>query len=1013
MKKHLPIFSQVRMLLFWLLAFASLSVLAQENTLTGKVLDGTGEPLPGVTILVQGTSTGTITDIEGNYSIKVPNDANIEFSFVGFLDQVVNVNGRTKIDITLEEDIVTMAEVVVVGYGTVDKKDLTGSVGVLSAEDMALQPVVRLEAALQSKIPGVVVNQNSGNPGSGMKVRVRGTNSFGGSNDPLYVIDGFIGADIQSINPNDIQAMSVLKDASATALYGSQGANGVILITTKGGKEKDAQINVSYQHGVSQLRTRWELMEGWQYMQTINDKLTAGGTPEANLLFSRRDILEAQSFGLGTDWQDQVFQTGIQDQIQLSATKGNLFFSSAAQWNTGIVTGTKYNRYNLRVNYTENIFKPVKLFIGLSNAFEDRQNGDDAEHIQVIRTAVGWAPNLPVYDTLTGDYTRNPSYGPLQANPVYTLRESPSRVLRNDLLTNIYLEFDLMKGLKFKTQGALNLLGRSATNFTRVAPNAVASNPLNSSYGNNHQMTFKWQSTQQLTYKKVIGEHAFDATAIYEARSTVFREFGASGDQLSTTDLGYYSAPVAAVQRNSNGRENTELWSYFSRVNYTLKDKYLFTFNVRHDESSRLGDGYEGATFYGGALAYRISEEPFMKSVKFIEELKLRFSAGQVGSQAVGFLATIETVGYGKGYSFDGASFDRGASIPQPKNAKLTWETTNQLDAGFDMSVDKGRFNVNFDVFYKLTTGLIFDQQLPAYVGGGIIKVNAGEMENKGLEFAVSGFAIDRKDFSVDFNANVSLIRNRLMDIAGSSDFIASGKNQRDNPDLLDNSHRNFVGRPLGLLWGLVYDGVYSTDQEELANQYNRSPGDPIYRDIDGNGQIDNSDMTVIGNPNPDYVWGLTTNVRYKNFTLNMVWNGVHGVDALNSVKYSTYGGQRDATNVDILKRWTPENQDTDIPGFTSTSVLYRQSSQWIEDASYIKLRNVALKYDVPVKSVYWLKGVTALSFSVTAQNVLVLTQYSGYDPESLSDNGDRAGGFDEGGYPIPRTILTGVNLKF
>ncbi|MFT7231826.1 MAG: TonB-linked SusC/RagA family outer membrane protein [Cyclobacteriaceae bacterium] len=987
---------------------------AQSYQISGQVIDGEGETLPGVTVLVIGTSTGTITDLEGNYIVKAEPDASLQYSFVGFKPQTIAVNGRSKIDLTLEVDIIAMDEVVVIGYGTVDKKDLTGSVSVLGEGDLELHPVVRMEAALQSKVPGVVVNQNSGNPGSALKVRIRGTNSFGGGNDPLYVIDGFFGADIQSLNPDDIKSISILKDASATALYGSQGANGVILITTKtGNKNTPASIDVKYQHSISQLRDRWDLMEGWEYMSTINDRLRAGGTQEQNLPFSRKDILESESQG-GTDWQDEIFQTGTQDLIQLSIKKGGLYLSGAAQINRGILKNTEYDRYNFRLTYSEKIFEPVKLFFTISDALERRYNADfNTNNIDIIRSAVTWPTNLPPIDPTTDDYYRNQAYGPLSANPLFSINERNGESYRNNLRTNGSLEFRLAPSLKFTSMGGIGLVGVSSTSFNRVSPNEVINNPLASSYSNNNRMTLSWQTTQQLNYKKSIGKHNLDITGVYEARSSNEREFRANGSQLTTTALGYYSAPVASFQTNGVDKENTEIWSYFGRANYGFNDKFLATLNVRHDESSRLGQGFEGATFYGGALAYRLSEETFLESISWLDELKLRMSLGQVGSQAVGFLETIETVGYNNGYSYDGISFIRGATLPGPKNPQLTWEITNQFDVGVDVRVLNDRFSLTVDYFYKKTTGLIFNQIVPDYLGGGSIKVNAGQMENKGFEFAASGYIVDNKDFSIETSANFSFVKNRLLDIIGDSDFIKSGKNPASDPDLQDNTHRNFVGQPLGLLWGFVFDGVYSTDQAEEAALYNRSPGDPIYRDINQDSIINNSDMTVIGNPNPDYTWGFTSNIRYKDFTLNMVWGGVHGVDVLNSVKYSTYGGARDATNVDRLDRWTPENQNTNVPGFTTTSVLQRQSSQWIEDGSYIKLRNVTLKYDVPVNKADWIKGVKSLSVYVTLQNALVFTDYTGYDPESLSNTGDRAGGFDEGGYPIPRVLLTGINFGF
>jgi len=1000
-------------LLLLVVFFLSLTDLfAQSITVSGRVIDEKGEPLIGTTVLEKGTGNGTVTDVDGNYKIGVSANAILQFSFIGYLTKEIPVNGQSVINQAMEPNTVTMDEVVVVAYGVVDKKDLTGSVSVLKESDFDKQPVIRVEGALQGKIAGVQVNQNSGNPGEAFKVRIRGANSFSGDNRPLYVVDGFIGADIQSINPADIASISVLKDASATSLYGSLGANGVIIITTKQGKQEKTNIELKYNHSLAQVRSQWDLLEGYEYMQLRNDRLLAQGTLPANLPFTTADIINAQTNG-GTNWQDEIFQLGNQNQLQLNVKKGNFFISGSAQTNKGTVKGTEYNRYTMRLTYNEKLFEPVKMFLSISNGFEERNNADVDELVSTIQSAIGWPTNIPVYDPLTGDYSRNQAYGTLQLNPMYIINERPDRTIRNDFLVNGFLEFDLFKGLKFKTQGAINLKGISSTSFNRVNPNEVVNNPDNSSYGNTNSMNFNWQTTQQLSYTKTIGIHDFSITALYEALSNTQRSFSAAGNGLSTQDLGYYSAPVASFQSNGSGKSNNELQSLFGRVNYTLKDKYLFTFNVRYDESSALGLNYQGATFYGGAFAYRMSEESFIKSVDAIDELKLRISAGQVGSQSVGFAQTKELVGYNIGYSFDGVSNDRGAVLPGPKNPKLTWETTNQADLGVDLVLWNGKASITTDIFYKQTTGLIFSRPVPSYLGGGTILVNSGRNENKGFELTLSGYPISKQDFTLEAAFNFSIIRNQLLEIIDGATFIASGLNPRDEPDLQDNSHRNFVGQPLGLLWGFKYEGVYGSGEASEAALYNRSPGDAKYKDLNDDGVLNNDDMMVIGNPNPDFAWGFTTNLKYKNWTVNMVWNGLHGMDVFNSVKYYTYGGARDATNRDLLDRWTPINQSSNIPGYTTTSATFRQSSQWVENGSFIKLRNITFNYDLPVKSISWIKGVSSFSAFLSAQNALVFTRYSGYDPESLSNVGDRAGGFDEGGYPIPRTFVVGVNFGF
>jgi TonB-linked SusC/RagA family outer membrane protein len=667
----------------------------------------------------------------------------------------------------------------------------------------------------------------------------------------------------------------------------------------------------------------------------------------------------------------------------------------------------------MRFTYTDQIFDPVKLFFSVSDNFEDRINANETNHLSIIQAALGWPPSLPVIDPETGDYFRNQAYGTLAPNPVFTINERNNRTLRNNFLTNAYLEFDLHKNLKFKTQGNVRIIGLSTTSFNRVSPNQVVNDPDNSSYGNTSRMILDWQARQQLTYSKEFGRHDLNVTGVYEVLSSQERDFGAGGSGLSTQDLDIFSAPVATFQSNNSGRSNRDLRSLFSRVNYTLDEKYLFTFNTRYDASSQLGDGYEGDTFFGGAFAYRLSEVPFFQSIKNIDEVKLRLSAGEVGSQAVGFAETLETIRYNTGYSFDGTSFNRGAIIPAPSNPRLTWEKTTQFDVGVDMVMWKGRASVTLDAFHKRTTGLIFSRPVPSYLGGGNVKVNSGEMENKGIELAISGISVDKKDFTIESAFNFSVLRNKLIDIIGNSDFIISGLNPRDEPDLQDNSHRNFVNQPLGLLWGLRYAGVYGLDEESEAALYNRNPGDAKYIDLNEDGIINNDDMTVIGNPNPDFTWGFTTTANYKNWTLNMVWNGVHGLDVFNSVKYNTYFGARDATNRDILNRWTPDNTSSNIPGYTPTSANARQSDQWIEDGSFIKLRNITLRYSVPVKKISWLKSFKSLSAYISAQNAIVLTEYSGFDPESLSNVGDRAGGFDDGGYPIPRTFILGLDLGF
>ncbi|MFV0565146.1 MAG: SusC/RagA family TonB-linked outer membrane protein [Flavobacteriaceae bacterium] len=981
---------------FAILFFASIGIYAQNVDIKGKVTDDAGEPLPGVSIIVKGTTRGVTTDFDGNYNLSATKGETVVFSYVGFTNQEITVGSQTNINVQLKPDVSELNEVVVVGYGTVRKSDLTGATGVISTKNVELQPIQRVEGALQGRMAGVVVSSNSGAPGTAAKVNIRG---FTGN--PVYVIDGFIDGDINAINPNDIQSISILKDASATAVYGARGANGVILVTTKNGsKSKGINVSLRSSVGISELADNLSLLNPVSYMKVVNMKALEAGNSQ---IFSNHDIVKGLSTpGFGTNWQDEIFRTAISNNIDFALDKGwggtSLRFSLSGRDDEGIVENSDYKRFTTRLKLNSDLTKTTKLEASFSYAKENIHNlyQDERDNGQndAVKAAIAWAPNLSIYNSGTGYYTGNQGYGAtVPKNPVY-LTDAVNRNTKFDIINaSIRLKQELLPSLSLSIFGAGEFRDVNTKTFSLFYPGESSTNDLYLSEGDRKKL----QGNIQLDYNKTFGEvHDLSATLVYE----VLRR---ENDAWNTK----YTIPEGEGESltNATGSEiiRTEApegqLSYLGRVNYSFKDKLLLTGSIRFDGSSRLPKDNQWDEFVSGAIAYKISNENFLKDSKTINDLKLRLSYGEIGNvNSISAFQVQDLVNSNMGgYVFSGTTvtdaigFENGANRVNPF---LKWEVSRQFNAGFDLSLWQGLLELNADYYIKLTDDSHFDQPVPSYLGGGSVKTNTGRIRNNGLELQLTNKWTQGDDFNMTSSVNFSYNTSKVLKIPKPYIYVGSKESGFDQ-----QSHILIENDPVGLLWGYKYLGA------------DPNTGEAIYEDLDNSGNIGIEDMQVIGNGHPDFTWGFNTNIDYKNFTLSLLIQGIHGQDSYNLPKLGLLGGGAgviDATSTDILNSWS-FNENGSLP---SLNALYRgQSSLFVEDASFIRCRNITLAYNFADNFLNKLSIKRARIYG-SVQNLFTITDYTGYDPEARSGS-NLAPGIDRGSFPVPRTYTIGLDLNF
>ncbi|MCO6460346.1 MAG: TonB-dependent receptor [Saprospiraceae bacterium] len=983
---------KVKLLRCFTLIGLVISTCALFGQIGGTVKDNSGTPLIGVTVKATDSNIVTSTDIDGNYSLMIsPDIKSIEFSYVGYLPQTVEIGNRTKIDVVLQEDIKILNEVVVVGYGVEQKKTLTSSVGIVGSDEIKDLPVPTIDGVMQGQASGVQVVQNSGTPGGGMSVRIRGVSSIGGSSQPLYVIDGIpvttgdyaqIGYEGQGVNqlsdlsPGDIESITILKDAAAAAIYGARASNGVVLITTKRGSQKNSSINFTASYGWQNTWRKLDMLNAHDWKIYRNDLF---GTE----VFTQDQINDNT---INTNWQDVIFRTAPMSNYELSTTGGDKktrFYISGNLFNqTGILIGTDYSRMNGRVNldHKVNKFITIGTSIGLSYAKTDRVEGDQTLH-GPLPNGISTPAIFPVYNE-DGSYNQSGPY----SNPVSIANEAINQNFSYRGLGNVYADIKLIDGLTFSTKWGIDFLNFREHAYESIK--TIQGAKYNGLGFETYTNVANLVSNNTLKYAFDLSDNKFEILGGYSFEKKNYRSSFIRAQDYADPSLQYINSASTIVSASS-GASDAGIRSWFGRVNYNLLDKYIVSLSGRLDGSSNFSEKNRNGFFPAVSAAWRIGAEDFFpKGV--ISELKLRASYGITGNDDIPAFLYAELYG---NTTYGGKPAVYPSNIPNPD---LKWESTAQANVGLDLGFFADRLLVNLDVYRKMTKDLLLSRPLPPSSGFSSITENIGVVENKGLEVTVSSENLSGRKLQWNTRVNFSMNRNKVVKLY----------NHQPIDDLGRGGNRIEEGEPIGIFYSFEWLGV------------DPSTGDVVYADKNFDGQITSDDRTKIGDPHPDFIYGVTNSFRYGNFDLNIFFQGSQGNDIFNGSRLyleSLQGGDNQLAAIN--RRWKNVGDITDIPRATLDPVASannkRQSSRFLEDGSYLRLKNLTFGYNFNTKNI--LKGkISSLRLYFTSQNLLTFTNYSGLDPEVNYRGDDNARiGTDFFTYPQARSFSFGLNAGF
>jgi TonB-linked SusC/RagA family outer membrane protein len=984
---------------------STFSLYAQKN-ITGTVTDVYDQPVIGANVSVKGTTNGTMTDANGTYRLSVNENDVLVFSFVGYVTQEVTVTNQTTVSVKLLEDFQSMEEVVVVGYGTIRKSDMTGAVSsVKSSQFEEHRGIVSLTDVLQGRASGLQITKGAAEPGGSVRMRIRGANSILGNNSPLIVIDGFIGADYNLLNPNDVESVEILKDASSTAIYGSRGSNGVILVTTKKGS-KTGKVTVDYKGSVlaSTIIKPFDLLSPGEYVRHVIAQDKERGI--ANPQFVDSDIAKYEASGY--DAVDAIFRTGVSTQQELAISGGTEKTQYRISGNylneQGIVIETGYKRYTVRANINTQVNDKLSFRFNVNGASSSKFGNSP------IQSALVWSPTQQPYDA-EGNYIRTSIGSVGGSNPLAEIydRERINEGLLANLLGGV--NYEIIDGLAVDFQAATNIaLSKTKT----YAGSFISGNNPEASLSNGKSVGI--QTTTQLSYNKTFNDiHRINAVAVVETSESTYESANMSAKGLKFPHLKYYNLAQNESYSISTGYSKSTLLSYLARVNYSLMDKYLLTLAVRRDGSSKFAKKNRFSTFPTVALAWNAKNESFLKDIDWLSGLKIRASYGSTGSQAIDAYATQS--GYDNTiYSFTTSSQTAGIKLKAPGNSDLRWETTVQQDIGLEASFMKGRLSFEFDYYVKNTRDLLLAKRVPDYIGGGNITSNIGEVQNNGWDLSLTAIPVSTKDVYWESSFNISGVRNEVVDLGDETEIFI-------NTNIVGaGGFAPFVyavGESLGSFSGLQYLGPWQKGQEAEAARYGNVPGDARYADLDNNYVIDGNDCTIIGNGFPKVTLGWNNTVNVKNFTINAFFQGIIGFDKMDYTRAVNLGS--DGTFVDysrfaeINDRYIPGQQEgAYLPNFLSLSNgTYYQSTLFLENASYLRLKNLSVGYNFNIKNV-------KMKVSVSAMNLFTITGYKGIDPEVSSygagtgeNNSDTRQNTDYSTYPNAKAYILGVNITF
>ncbi|MDX1284098.1 MAG: TonB-dependent receptor, partial [Draconibacterium sp.] len=999
-----------------------------QKNIRGKVKNAQGEELPGVTIIVKGTSIGTVTDTDGNFNLNIPANAEtLVFSFIGMRTTEVAVGNTTNFDVTLEEETIGIDEVIAIGYGTIRKSDLTGSVTSVKAEALESTGMQSIDQGLVGRAAGVVVTQTSGMPGATASIRIRGTTSLQGGNEPLYVIDGFpvyagsgFGntggrgriSSMATLNPNDIESIEILKDASATSIYGARAANGVVLITTKSGKSGRDQISFDSYYGIQQVTKRIDVLNALEYAELVNEAyVNDGGAP----FYDDAQMAEIRQNPEGTNWHDEVFTAAPTQNYQLNISGGDQKTRYAVSGNVldqdGIIKGSNFKRYSGRINLDRNILNNMKIGsnMTLTRVINDAVQAD--AHSGVVNAAMKFNPIMGVYeDEELGIYNLVNAPGKLIANPVATAKERILENISTRFLGNTFLEWEFIEGLTAKASFGIDIFNTKSNNFT---PSNIYQSGGTASASVSSGLRTTWLNENTLSYLKSFGDHSISAVAGVTFQQSRYESVSGSSQDFVNDVLEENSLESGAVY-NAPGSDATEwgIVSYLGRVNYSFKSKYLFSLAGRIDGSSRFGENNKYAVFPSGSFAWRLAEEDFIKDLDIFSNLKLRTSFGFTGNQEIGLYNSLPTLGTTT-YEL-GGNLVKGFRPNKIPNPDLQWEKTAQFDAGLDVGVLDNRLRFTADFYYKKTTDLIYSVAVPWVSGFSTMIQNIGSMQNKGFELEISSDNV-KGDFNWTTDFNIAFNRNEVLELGGEEyKDIGSG----DGGLKTGPVHRMIVGEPIGTFYGYVFDGIFQNETELEAGPSGTTNwvGGRRYKDFSGpdgvpDGKVDATyDRQIIGNALPDFTGGMTNNFSYKGIDLNVFMQYSVGNDLMN---YNRIEGELPSGGQNVyrtmLDRFKPESPSNEYPIATKNrSAVY--CDRYIEDGSYFKIKNITLAYNFPGLNA---QHIGALKVYCTLQNFFTLTNYTGYDPEvSYRGASNLEIGEDFGTYPQAKTVMFGVKLN-
>lgn len=994
---------------------------AQSRTISGKVTASEdGAPIPGVNIVIKNTSGGSVTDVDGNYNISVGDDAVLVFSSIGFTTQEIPVSGRSVIDVSMSPDIKSLSEVVIVGYGSQRKADITSAVSVIDMDNIGDVPVANATRLLQGQAAGVQVRQTTGTPGAEMEVTIRGIGSLGAGSKPLYVVDGFpIGTSMgQSLNPADIESISVLKDAASTAIYGARGSNGVILITTKSAKEGQINLTFDANYGVQNIpdSRRTKMLNGVEFAQfkqeSFMDKIRYFEGREPSLDEVPEEFRYPEQTKYSTDWFEEIANQNARFQnynVTLSAGKADVksLVSVGYLNQEGAVINTGFERFNVRANVDGKINDFISMGWNVAGARSQEDFATTDGRDALIGRALWTDPRYPVYneDGTFKNYIGGTGGVFGTVNPVQEMHEMDRDIVKMNLLTNGYLQFNFLKNFSFRSSinATLGYDDRKEFRPSTLAGGGFNNPPprLATLYQASGQ-SINIATDQILTYSKAFTDHSLEAMLGYSAQEETGKVLVGTGNDFPDDIVKYLDA--AATVDAGSYEASWSLLAFFGRVNYAFKDKYLFSGSYRREGSSRFGANNKWGNFPAASLGWRVSEESFMPDVRWLSDLKLRASWGVTGNNDIGNYTSLASMS-AQNYILGGA-LASGKILSAFANADLGWEQSKQLDVGLDLGLFDNRLIFTAEYYNRITDDMLLSVEVPVISGFTRTISNIGKVENKGLELALD-YNTSVRQVNFRSNFNIAFNRNKVLEIFGESSEIWNG-------GFYSTYNVSKPGRPIGMLTGYKMIGIFNTDAEVAASptQDGAIPGTYKYWDANGDGVIsyDQKDMVEIGNPHPEFIWALTLGADTRGFDVNVLFTGAQNYDVFRNIEATTMNMDGVFNVLASAKdRWrSPENPGDGRGATTNTWKWQRESnSRYIYDASHIWVKNISIGYTFPKTFI-----LANTRLYVSAENLFLITDFPGSNPE-VNRRGGVNPGVDDEAYPVPRTFTMGASVRF